>query len=211
MAAGSGGDPEYERRIGRGKVQIWDLKKQKEGELLLGHVRGQVFGLAFSPDSKTLASGCGDKNVCLWDMERSKLAGTLKGHTGAVTSVAISHDGKTLASCSADNTVKLWNMADQRLLTTLGGSNATAVCICFSPDGKNVVAGDGDGMIRVWDVGTGRLVDSFRAHDTWVSCLDFSPDGKTLASAKFITPYQPSPPAGEIRLWQVRNASAPTD
>jgi WD40 repeat protein len=76
-----------------------------------------VHDVAFSPDSKTLASGGsgGPKNIDyegikLWDVAMGKEKATLKEHTKSVESVAFSSDGKTLASGSADQTIKLWDM-----------------------------------------------------------------------------------------------------
>jgi len=76
---------------------------------LTGHTTA-VFGVAFSPDGQTLASGCYDKTIKLWNLATGKELRTLNGHTDYVDSVAFSPDGQTLASGSADGTIKIWGM-----------------------------------------------------------------------------------------------------
>jgi WD40 repeat protein len=81
---------------------------------LQGHTEIAVWSVAFSPDSKTLASGGGfggkPGEIQLWDVATGKEQATLQGHTEAVRSVAYSPDGKTLASGSEDGTIKLWDV-----------------------------------------------------------------------------------------------------
>jgi WD40 repeat protein len=51
-----------------------------------------------------------DKTVKVWDASTGKVALTLKGHAGFVSSVAFSPDGKRIASGSSDRTVKVWDV-----------------------------------------------------------------------------------------------------
>ena len=68
-----------------------------------------VSSVAFSNDSKLLASTPADKTIKIWDTSTGSIQQTLEGHSDRVTSVAFSHDSKLLASASGDKTVKIWD------------------------------------------------------------------------------------------------------
>ena len=79
------------------------------------HQAGSVYGVAFSPDGKTLVSAGDDNTLRLWDPATRRAIGEpLRGHTSPVFSVAFSPDGKTLASTGDDGTVRLWDVAAHR-------------------------------------------------------------------------------------------------
>jgi WD40 repeat protein len=69
-----------------------------------------VTSLAYSPDSKFLATGETSTEVELWDAATGELIQTYAGHSDTVRSVSFSPDGKKLASGSADGTVMLWDV-----------------------------------------------------------------------------------------------------
>src|SRR5262249_21272152 len=95
-----------------GTVKVWDVGSRKD-RTFKGHV-SDVWGVAFTPDGKTLVSGDGDWNrpgdVKLWDVESGKERAALK-HTGEVLCVAVSRDGKHLAVGGWDRTARLWDLA----------------------------------------------------------------------------------------------------
>ena len=117
----------------------------------LGHVSG-VLSVAFSPDSKMLASGGFDDAIKLWNVDTGQNIATLKGHGGFVSSVAFSPDSKMLAAGLWNHTIKLWNVVTHTAMTKLEGHTDVVRSVAFSPDGATLASGSEDHTIKLWDV-----------------------------------------------------------
>jgi hypothetical protein len=89
-----------------GTVKIWHADNGQELLTLKAHTG--LFGqrVAFSPDSRRLATAGGE--IKLWDVPSGEELLTLRGNTNEVMIVAFSADG-WLASAGMDNTVKMWD------------------------------------------------------------------------------------------------------
>jgi WD40 repeat protein/tRNA A-37 threonylcarbamoyl transferase component Bud32 len=147
---------------------------------LTGH-SSSVTSVAFSPDSRTLASGSWDKTIKLWDVQSQREIAALTGHSNWVTSVAFSPDGRTLASGSY-KTIKLWDVQSQREIATLTGHSNWVKSVAFSPDGRRLASGSEENTIKLWDVQSHREITTLTGHSNHVRSVAFSPDGRRLAS-----------------------------
>lgn len=152
---------------------------------LSGHVGG-VYGVAFSPDRKTIASASGDHTVKLWQIsmawEIRTLGGWFSKHLDPVYTVAFSPDGKIIASGSGDKNIKLWNVQTGQEICTLKGHANSVNSVAFSPDGQILISGSADQTIKFWDLVTFTQRYSLFRHSSLVHCVAFSPDGKIIAS-----------------------------
>src|ERR1051326_286994 len=92
----------------------------QEPKILSDHT-GWVGAVAFSSDSKLLATASADKRVMLWNVETGKRVATLSEDADVVSAVAFSPDGKSLATGSFDRTVKLWDLEKNEVRRTPNG------------------------------------------------------------------------------------------
>lgn len=146
----------------------------------------------------TIATGCDDKTIKLWDFHTKKLIRTLSGHSQAVTSVAFSPNAKYLASASDDKKIKLWDVDTFGEIYTLSGHSNFVKSVAFSPSGEVLASASWDKTIKIWDVKTGNLLATLAGHKLQVSALAFSPQGNLLASASFDR---------TARLWEIEGES----
>jgi WD40 repeat protein len=171
-----------------GEIKIWQTGekfwRQPAAQVIKAH-RDCVYALAFSPDSRLLASTSYDHMIYLWEPATGEQVKPLKEHTDSVFDLAFSPDGKWLASGGADRTVKLWDVASGKRIHTLGSSTEGVNTVAFHPNGKYVTASGFDRTLRVWDIsGSGDPIEihSVIAHEEPILRLAYSPDGRWLAT-----------------------------
>jgi WD40 repeat protein len=151
-------------------------------QTLEGH-SSSVTSVAFSPDSKRLASASRDRTVKIWDASSGACLQTLEGHSGLVDSVAFSHDSKRLASASRDRTVKIWDASSGACLQTLEGHSDSVDSVAFSHDSKRLASASRDRTVKIWDASSGVCLQTLEGHSDSVDSVAFSHDSKRLASA----------------------------
>jgi WD40 repeat protein len=118
--------------------------------------------IAFSPDSKILASG-GNYKIQLWDLNSMKVRTNLDAtdNDGSLRmfrlcGLSFSPDGKILASASdrstLDSPIHLWDAASGMEIAELKNPTDEVMNMTFSCDGNTLISVSKDKNIRNWDV-----------------------------------------------------------
>jgi RNA polymerase sigma factor (sigma-70 family) len=169
----------------RGPVTLWDTRTGQVRCTLQGDRNRATYGLAFSADSKTLAtawaeSGEPDATASLWDTATGKLRRRFRVPLAAMTHLHFSSDGRLLL-IPGGCLVRLWDIATGKEVLEQPAHTYSVRSLAFTPEGHSIVSGGGE-TIRVWDARTGEQGRVIVAHRWHVNELRVRPDGRTVVS-----------------------------
>jgi WD40 repeat protein len=163
------------------------LNFQSRKERIITRNDTDIFSsVAFSPDSKTLASGDEAGGTKLWDVQSGTEVGMLPRQKDAVHSLAFSPDGQKLATGS-NMTLKLWEVKSGKERLNLHENAwfylySDTPYLAFSHDGRTLATWGFEG-ITLWDTTSGRkLISFFLGGEEIVSSVAFTPDSRQLFS-----------------------------
>ncbi len=195
-------DPEASAAGGR--LQLLELETLTPAITL--PTAGGILSIAFSPDSKLLATMGTD--IQIWDLETEEIIATLTEHIQPVGNSSVlefSPDGRLLASAGYDARVILWDAATWKPVHRLSGHEGRLVSLSFSSDGRRLAScGVFDNRCNLWDVETGQPLARF----TGITA-DFSPDDQTLAIGGFIPFQAPTTTPAEMTSVRLHTSGSP--
>jgi WD40 repeat protein len=165
---------------------------------LTGHT-GEVLSLAFSPNSRRLATGSWDQTIRIWNVVNGSPPLSLV-HGSNVYCVAFAPDSKTLASGAWDTSIKLWDPKRGLVLHTLLGHTAPVLTLAFAPDSRTVASGSWypEYVIKLWGPASQRaesprtinsssaisqLILTVTNHSSSIYELIFMPNGLSISGA----------------------------
>jgi eukaryotic-like serine/threonine-protein kinase len=169
-------------------VQVRDGVSGKEVGIVGRHERA-IWGSAFSPDGRRLATASNDYKVRVWAWDPAHLGRQREPELaldirvrGFGNRVVFSPDGRHLATGGEGHTVKVWDAKDGEAREILRGHTGDVFALAFSPDGRWLASAGEDTTVRLWDAKSWQLQHTFRGHTKLIMSLAFSPDSRRLAS-----------------------------
>jgi WD40 repeat protein/predicted Ser/Thr protein kinase len=138
--------------------------------------------VACSPDGRTVAGGCDDGSVWIWDRARGKLLVRLFVSDAArdyIRLVSLVSTGRALGAVGNP---------DYRSKTEAVGT------LAFSPDGNWLAVAGNRGSVRIWSTNDWKEPRTLPCGSEGVAWVGFAPDSSRLATAQ----------GGQVRLWDVR-------
>jgi WD40 repeat protein len=183
-------------------LSFWDLTSGR----LRGRaaIRATAQSAACSPDGTTIAVGCEDSVIRLFDAMSGKEVRPLVGHDASqkllhrgIHHVSFAADGRWLVSLGQDHTMRVWDTASGKQIRQTNGADFFVLAV--SPSGNLLArqARDDPKTIVLWDVSDDRDLSRLKLDDP-SSTVTFLADGKKLA----VAPGQRGP-GKDIVLWSV--------
>ncbi|MBL9122705.1 MAG: WD40 repeat domain-containing protein, partial [Planctomycetaceae bacterium] len=177
-----------------------------EVPIFLGPHEHAVTALAFAPDGKTLATGCGDSHLRMWDCATGRLK-SIHTHDASrgISGLAYAPDGRSIAAVGAffGPEAILWDTATGDVAREFPDHPRAAQvhsptwpqmtyrgkpidfrvlrAVAFSPDGKLLVTAPDELLIH--NVDSGELLAAPRTPGKSIAAVAFTADGKLVATA----------------------------
>jgi len=159
--------------LGGGRLSVFETT----GKLVWRTFAPNIGGVAFSPDSKTLAALDVRNTIGLWSATTGQPQGQLgdggEPVHGLFPRIAFSPDGKTLASRNLDQSVDLWDLGTQKKVRQFvppekaqaGTPGAFSWSyVAFSPDGRTLLSGAYGrvpAVLTLYDVTSGKALHQY--------------------------------------------------
>ena len=132
-------------------VYVWDVVTQRLTRNLETAITQptNMFGIAFSPDSNTLACSGNNAQVLIWDVPGEKIKQTL---TTNQQIFGLAFSSKSVALGLGDGSVQVFDAATGEETALMSRHNGACQALCFIDGGKKVVSVGGGQSVKLWDV-----------------------------------------------------------
>jgi len=159
----------------------------------------QVVSLAFSIDSKYIASACDARTIKVWDIVANKLLIEISTEIN-IKSLAFSSSSRWIASGSYQGKIIIWRVASEGLIeekTIKIKEDNQITTLVFSIDQKYLAFASNDNIITNYEIAED-LLKTYKGHTDIITTLAFSPDDQYIASGSN---------DGTVRVWNRASAN----
>ncbi len=146
-----------------------------------------VYGLAFNPDGRLLASAAADRAVKVWDVASGTRLYTLSEATDWLYGVSWSPDGRHVAAGGVDKSIRVWQVSakEGKLVHSVFAHEGAVTRLLYATDGKTLYSVGEDNTPKAWDTGTMRERRVYPRQPEAVLGLAAAPDHKQLAIGRY--------------------------
>jgi len=195
-----------------GLGKIWDAETGEELLTFDGHLADPphpifdiqaIWGGAWSPDSRFIATGGGSGWTRVWDAATGEEIHLLVIANVCCSGIpAWSPDGSELAVSEVSHNLQIYNTHSGKLLrgepVESNENFDFSMSNEWSPDGSQILTTGFTPNARIWDSETLELISTFPEHTTWELASVWSPNGQRIASPDF---------SGVVKIWDAQTAT----
>jgi WD40 repeat protein/serine/threonine protein kinase len=163
-----------------------------------------VWSVAFSPDSRLLATGCEDALLRFWEVNTGQRIHSGVPHNGTIRAVVFSPDGSQVATAPAGGYPEsvLCDVPYQAVERLPPPPEHLGAVLALSEDGRRAALVQENGTVHLWDWQEGKPVGFPLPHPTPVLCAAFDARGERLftssAEGLWVWNVQTGKPVGPI-------------
>jgi WD40 repeat protein len=132
-------------------LRIWDPETGKSLVTVKDAHDGNVVGLAWSPDSKSVLTSGRDQTCKLWDAETGKPLKKFEGFPDDIEAVAFAKDGKRFLA-GGEKLVHVVDVDSTKIVHRFEEHTGQVLAVAFLPDGTRALSGGKDNIVRLWRV-----------------------------------------------------------
>ncbi|MDA3039156.1 MAG: WD40 repeat domain-containing protein [Actinomycetota bacterium] len=163
-------------------IRVWH--RQADGvwhqNALVGH-RSGVFGAAFDPTGRFLASVAEDASALVWDLGSQSVLHRLD-HPGDPEALDWSPRGDVIVTGCDDGIARVWSPITGALVHELTDAAAAVRFLRFDQTGERLLAGSYDATMRVYDCDTWQVADEYQQAFQWERSGCFADDHIVVGS-----------------------------
>lgn len=165
-----------------------------------GH-QSQIYGVAWSPDGKRVASCSFDKSIKIWEIATKRELRSIPVDVKDVVvyGVTFTADGKSLLACYSDGLIRQFEADTGKAQRQFSGPKGALYSMSLQKQGAFLAAAGLDKTIYVWKTGDGQVERSIPGHDDDIYRVQFNPAGTKLMSLGY---------SGQVKVWDASNGKS---
>ncbi len=148
------------------------------------YIGQEVYSLRLLNNGIHLASGLGNGNINIYNVNTVSLVATLTGdQRRQINDLVQISNSDLLASSNADYSVKIWNLTSNTLKFNMSGHYGAVVGLRQVSSNVLASAGSLDRVIILWDINLGQYIRTLYGHTSYIYwSLDLLSNAQTLVS-----------------------------